>query len=75
MQELEPRLFSFNNPAGACTTCDGLGVEQFFDPHTVIVKDEISLTGGAISVWDKRNFYFYQMLTSRPKQSLNHNLH
>ncbi|MCH2455071.1 MAG: excinuclease ABC subunit UvrA [Idiomarina sp.] len=67
MQELEPRLFSFNNPAGACTTCDGLGVEQFFDPHKVIVNDEISLTGGAIRGWDKRNFYYYQMLQSLAK--------
>ena len=67
MQELEPRLFSFNNPAGACTTCDGLGVEQFFDPQKVIVNDEISLTGGAIRGWDKRNFYYYQMLQSLAK--------
>jgi len=67
MQELEPRLFSFNNPAGACTTCDGLGVEQFFDPKKVIVNDEISLTGGAIRGWDKRNFYYYQMLQSLAK--------
>ena len=67
MQELEPRLFSFNNPAGACTTCDGLGVEQFFDPKKIIVNDEISLTGGAIRGWDKRNFYYYQMLQSLAK--------
>lgn len=67
MQELEPRLFSFNNPAGACSTCDGLGVEQFFDPKKVIVNDEISLTGGAIRGWDKRNFYYYQMLQSLAK--------
>ena len=67
MQELEPRLFSFNNPAGACSTCDGLGVEQFFDPKKIIVNDEISLTGGAIRGWDKRNFYYYQMLQSLAK--------
>ena len=64
MQELEPRLFSFNNPAGACGTCDGLGVEQFFDPSKVVVNGDLSLTGGAIRGWDKRNFYYYQMLQS-----------
>ncbi|RUO75960.1 excinuclease ABC subunit UvrA [Idiomarina seosinensis] len=67
MQELEPRLFSFNNPAGACTRCDGLGVEQFFDPAKVVTNDELSLTGGAIRGWDKRNFYYYQMLQSLAK--------
>ncbi|MFM2480946.1 excinuclease ABC subunit UvrA [Celerinatantimonas sp. YJH-8] len=64
MHELEPRLFSFNNPAGACPHCDGLGVEQYFDPEKVIINDEISLSGGAIRGWDKRNFYYYQMLRS-----------
>ena len=67
MQELEPRLFSFNNPAGACGTCDGLGVEQFFDPAKVVTNAELSLTGGAIRGWDKRNFYYYQMLQSLAK--------
>ncbi|WP_417687440.1 excinuclease ABC subunit UvrA [Pseudidiomarina sp.] len=67
MQELEPRLFSFNNPAGACSSCDGLGIEQFFDPQKVINNDELSLTGGAIRGWDKRNFYYYQMLQSLAK--------
>jgi len=62
MQELEPRLFSFNNPAGACKTCDGLGEQQFFDPSRVIANAELSLTGGAIRGWDKRNFYYFQML-------------
>jgi excinuclease ABC subunit A len=62
MQELEPRLFSFNNPAGACQTCDGLGNEQFFDPSRVITNPELSLSGGAIRGWDKRNFYYFQML-------------
>ncbi|SET72511.1 excinuclease ABC subunit UvrA [Thalassotalea agarivorans] len=62
MQELEPRLFSFNNPAGACQTCDGLGTQQFFDPSRVIVNPELSLSGGAIRGWDKRNFYYFQML-------------
>lgn len=64
MQEIEPRLFSFNNPAGACPHCDGLGIEQFFDPQKVIINAEISLSGGAIRGWDKRNFYYYQMLRS-----------
>ncbi len=62
MQELEPRLFSFNNPAGACQTCDGLGIQQFFDPSRVITNPELSLSGGAIRGWDKRNFYYFQML-------------
>ena len=62
MQELEPRLFSFNNPAGACQTCDGLGIEQFFDSNRIIANDELSLAGGAIRGWDKRNFYYFQML-------------
>ncbi|MGG4691063.1 excinuclease ABC subunit UvrA [Proteus mirabilis] len=64
MSELEPRLFSFNNPAGACPTCDGLGVQQFFDPDLVIQNREISLAGGAIKGWDRRNFYYFQMLRS-----------
>ena len=64
MQELEPRLFSFNNPAGACGTCDGLGVQQFFDPERVVQNGELSLSGGAIRGWDKRNFYYFQMLKS-----------
>ncbi|HDS3387805.1 TPA: excinuclease ABC subunit UvrA [Proteus mirabilis] len=64
MSELEPRLFSFNNPAGACPTCDGLGVQQFFDPDLVIQNREISLAGDAIKGWDRRNFYYFQMLRS-----------
>ena len=64
MQELEPRLFSFNNPAGACKTCDGLGIQQFFDPTRVITNGELSLSGGAVRGWDKRNFYYYQILQS-----------
>lgn len=56
MSELEPRLFSFNNPAGACSSCDGLGVQQFFDPERVIQNKGISLAGGAIRGWDRRNF-------------------
>jgi excinuclease ABC subunit A len=60
--ELEPRLFSFNNPAGACQTCDGLGTRQFFDPSRVVTNPDISLAGGAIRGWDKRSFYYFQML-------------
>jgi excinuclease ABC subunit A len=60
--ELEPRLFSFNNPAGACPTCDGLGVEQFFDPAKVVVHPELSLAGGAVRGWDRRNGYYFQMI-------------
>ncbi|MFT5675151.1 MAG: excinuclease ABC subunit A [Paraglaciecola sp.] len=62
MAELEPRLFSFNNPAGACQTCDGLGTRQFFDPSRIIANDELSLSGGAIRGWDKRSYYYFQML-------------
>ncbi|NOH80959.1 excinuclease ABC subunit UvrA [Vibrio sp. RE86] len=64
MQELEPRLFSFNNPAGACHTCDGLGVQQYFDPDRVIVDDSLSLAEGAIRGWDQKNYYYFQMLSS-----------
>ncbi len=64
MQELEPRLFSFNNPAGACHTCDGLGVQQYFDPARVIVDESLSLAQGAIRGWDQKNYYYFQMLTS-----------
>ncbi len=62
MAELEPRLFSFNNPAGACQSCDGLGIRQYFDPDRVVQNAELSLAGGAIKGWDKRSFYYYQML-------------
>ena len=64
ISELEPRLFSFNNPAGACPTCDGLGTRQFFDPTRVVGNDELSLSGGAIRGWDKRSYYYFQMLQS-----------
>jgi len=60
--ELEPRLFSFNNPAGACAKCDGLGVVDFFDPERVVVHPELSLAGGAIRGWDRRNQFYFQML-------------
>ncbi|MDT8427630.1 MAG: excinuclease ABC subunit UvrA [Pseudomonadales bacterium] len=62
--ELEPRLFSFNNPAGACSHCDGLGVKQFFDETRIISNAELSLAEGAIRGWDRRNFYYFQMLNS-----------
>ena len=64
MQELEPRLFSFNNPAGACGTCDGLGVQQYFDPSRVILDENLSIAEGAIKGWDQKNYYYFQMLTS-----------
>lgn len=62
--ELEPRMFSFNNPAGACTSCDGLGVTQFFDPDLVVADDELTLAEGAIRGWDRRNVYYFHMLNS-----------
>ncbi len=64
MQELEPRLFSFNNPAGACGTCDGLGIQQYFDPKRLISDDNLSLAEGVIRGWDQKNYYYFQMLTS-----------
>ena len=64
ISELEPRLFSFNNPAGACSTCDGLGVKQFFDESRIITDETLALAEGAIRGWDRRNIYYFQMLTS-----------
>ena len=64
LTELEPRLFSFNNPTGACPTCDGLGVKQFFDPDRVVVNPRLSLAGGAIRGWDRKTTYYYQMIQS-----------
>ena len=64
LTELEPRLFSFNNPSGACPSCDGLGVKQFFDPERVVVNRSLSLAGGAIRGWDRRTTYYYQMVRS-----------
>lgn len=64
LSELEPRLFSFNNPAGACPTCDGLGVKQFFSEEKIIQFPESSLSEGAIRGWDRRNLYYYHMLKS-----------
>ncbi|GMQ76139.1 MAG: excinuclease ABC subunit UvrA [Gammaproteobacteria bacterium] len=62
LPELEPRIFSFNNPAGACQICDGLGVSSFFDPLRVVHHAELSLPGGAIRGWDRRNAYYFQLI-------------
>jgi len=64
LSELEPRMFSFNNPNGACPSCDGIGRKQFFDPARVVGNPELSLAGGAIRGWDRRNAYYYQMIQS-----------
>jgi excinuclease ABC subunit A len=61
---LEPKLFSFNNPAGACPTCDGLGVQEFFDPQRVVVHPHLSLAGGAVRGWDRRNEHYFQLIQS-----------
>jgi len=65
--ELEPRLFSFNNPVGACHTCDGLGTDHFFDPERVVMNANLSLAGGAIRGWDRRNSYYFHMIKSLSK--------
>lgn len=67
ISELEPRLFSFNSPAGACPECDGIGTMQFFDPNLVVKSKDLSLAGGAIRGWDRRNGYYFQMLQSLAK--------
>jgi len=67
LAELEPRLFSFNSPVGACPTCDGLGVAQFFDPARVVVHPELSLSAGAVRGWDRRNAYYFQLIQSLAK--------
>jgi len=64
IEELEPRLFSFNNPVGACEVCDGLGVKQSFNVHKVVAHPELSLAAGAVRGWDRRNAYYFQMLQS-----------
>jgi excinuclease ABC subunit A len=64
LSELEPRIFSFNNPKGACAACDGLGIKQFFDPHLVVHSPHLSLAEGAVRNWDHRNTYYYQMIQS-----------
>ena len=65
--ELEPRLFSFNNPAGACPSCDGLGIKQIFDPERIIADPSLSIAAGAVRGWDRRSTYYYQMLCSVAK--------
>lgn len=67
LSELEPRIFSFNNPKGACPSCDGLGVRQHFDPQLVVHNPEISLAGGAVRGWDRRNAYYYQIVCALAK--------
>ena len=64
LPELEPRIFSFNNPMGACQSCDGLGVIQFFDPKRIVTQAKLSLSTGAIRGWDRRNPFYFQLLTS-----------
>ncbi|MFA0924294.1 excinuclease ABC subunit UvrA [Xanthomonas fragariae] len=67
LPELEPRLFSFNAPVGACPSCDGLGVAEFFDPDRVVVHPELSLSAGAVRGWDRRNAYYFQLIASLAK--------
>ncbi|MBK1680752.1 excinuclease ABC subunit UvrA [Rhodocyclus tenuis] len=67
LAELEPRIFSFNNPMGACPKCDGLGVIQFFDPKRIVAHPDLSLAAGAIRGWDRRNQFYFQMLQSLAK--------
>ncbi|HET7755755.1 MAG TPA: excinuclease ABC subunit UvrA, partial [Steroidobacteraceae bacterium] len=64
---LEPKLFSFNNPSGACRACDGLGVEEFFDPQRVVLHPHLSLAGGAVRGWDRRNEHYFQLIQSLSK--------
>ena len=64
LPELEPRLFSFNSPVGACQTCDGLGVSEYFDPARVVVHPELSMAAGAVRGWDRRNAYYFQLIAS-----------
>jgi len=67
LPELEPRLFSFNSPMGACPSCDGLGIKDFFDPGRVVVHPELSLAAGAVRGWDRRNAYYFQLIASLAK--------
>ncbi len=67
LQELEPRMFSFNNPNGACPECDGLGIAQFFDPDRVVSNTQVSLAGGAVRGWDRRNAYYFQIIQALAK--------
>ena len=67
LPELEPRLFSFNSPMGACAGCDGLGITDFFDPARVVIHPELSLAAGAVRGWDRRNAYYFQLIASLAK--------
>ncbi|MFT3806669.1 MAG: excinuclease ABC subunit UvrA [Arenimonas sp.] len=67
LPELEPRLFSFNSPVGACPSCDGLGITDFFDPSRIVVHPELSLAAGAVRGWDRRNAYYFQLIASLAK--------
>jgi excinuclease ABC subunit A len=64
LSELEPRLFSFNSPIGACPSCDGLGTQEFFDPEKIVANPHLSLAGGAVRGWDRRNAYYFQLIQS-----------
>jgi excinuclease ABC subunit A len=64
LSELEPRLFSFNSPIGACATCDGIGTQEFFDPDKIVANPHLSLAGGAVRGWDRRNAYYFQLIQS-----------
>jgi excinuclease ABC subunit A len=64
LSELEPRLFSFNSPIGACPTCDGIGTQDFFDPAKIVANPHLSLAGGAVRGWDRRNAYYFQLIQS-----------
>jgi len=68
LRDMEPKLFSFNNPAGACPSCDGLGVREFFDPQRVVAMPELSLAGGAVRGWDRRNAWYFSLLQSLATQ-------
>jgi excinuclease ABC subunit A len=67
ISELEPRMFSFNNPSGACSTCDGLGVKQIFDENLIIHDEKMAVGAGAVRGWDKKNIYYYHVLSSLAK--------
>ena len=67
LQELEPRLFSFNNPMGACPSCDGLGHQSFFDPKRIVAHPDLSLASGAIKGWDRRNQFYFKLLQTLAK--------
>jgi len=64
LSELEPRLFSFNSPIGACPSCDGLGTQEFFDPEKIVANPHLSLAGGAVRGWDRRNAYYFTLIQS-----------